>query len=192
MHDGATYAFRSAHFHAGASEHVIENTTGVLEMHMVFDKNPRLLSVISPPAEVADGDKASPAANTLVVAVLAKEAPQSSPWLAKLLRQFIEKAGEDGNGPGVRSEFNLEDVLERFDMSDVFVYSGSLTVPPCTEGVTWVVFRAAFEACRSDVDAIVRLQRGVNVRPLQEVNERTVTRYPRIPPPDSAPVSPSY
>jgi carbonic anhydrase len=52
-------------------------------------------------------------------------------------------------------------------------YSGSLTSPPCTEGVTWLVLRQAQEVSQSQLDRLRRLI-APNARPIQPRNGREI------------------
>ena len=52
-------------------------------------------------------------------------------------------------------------------------YAGSLTAPPCTEGVTWLVLRTPVEMAPAQIDAFARLYPH-DVRPVQLLNGRTV------------------
>lgn len=123
-----------------------------------------------------------PTTQTLVVAILAKRADESAEWISNLLKPFLAKAGADGRGPGILLDMDIATtMLAEFDSTDLFVYNGSLTTPPCTEGVTWVVLRSKCGIAPEDVDTITRLQKGVNVRPLQPTNDRRVIRFPRVP-----------
>lgn len=54
-------------------------------------------------------------------------------------------------------------------------YEGSLTTPPCTEGVAWHVLREVAEASTEQIDALERLTHA-NARPTQPVNGREVQR----------------
>ena len=56
-------------------------------------------------------------------------------------------------------------------IEDFYVYSGSLTTPPCTEGVTWMVYSAPMSISAEQADAFERLI-GPNARPLQAVHDR--------------------
>jgi len=53
----------------------------------------------------------------------------------------------------------------------VFRYRGSLTMPPCTENVDWVIFEQPIEASQSDID-VFKLIFPMNARPLQPINRR--------------------
>ena len=53
----------------------------------------------------------------------------------------------------------------------VFRYRGSLTMPPCTENVDWVVFEEPIEVAQADID-VFKLIFPMNARPLQPINRR--------------------
>ncbi|MEZ4873556.1 MAG: carbonic anhydrase family protein [Bdellovibrionales bacterium] len=53
---------------------------------------------------------------------------------------------------------------------------GSLTIPPCSEGVRWVVLNTA-KTMSSDQLAALKKYYENNNRPIQPLNGRTVTNY---------------
>lgn len=83
----------------------------------------------------------------------------------------------------------LTDVLP--DSEDYYMYSGSLTTPPCTEGVTWYIYTEplamgldALERLRRDLSPITSVVQGQleyepvgNHRPVQPLNDRAPLRY---------------
>jgi len=54
-----------------------------------------------------------------------------------------------------------------------YAYMGSVTAPPCTEGVTWYVLKTPVEISAKQIDAFARLYPH-DVRPLQPLNGRVV------------------
>jgi len=59
------------------------------------------------------------------------------------------------------------------NLNNYFKYSGSLTTPPCSEGVTWVVLKNPITIEKSDLAALSALE-GNNNRPLKPLNGRVV------------------
>ena len=53
-------------------------------------------------------------------------------------------------------------------------YNGSLTTPPCTEGVIWIVMKSPMTASKSQITAFKKVMRHDNNRPLQPLNGRIV------------------
>jgi carbonic anhydrase len=56
---------------------------------------------------------------------------------------------------------------------DYYTYQGSLTTPPCSEGVTWFVLKSPVSIANSDIAAFARLY-PLNARPAQPLNGRTI------------------
>jgi carbonic anhydrase len=54
-----------------------------------------------------------------------------------------------------------------------YAYTGSLTAPPCTEGVTWFVLKTPVEISAEEINAFAKLYPH-DVRPLQPLNGRVV------------------
>ena len=52
-------------------------------------------------------------------------------------------------------------------------YQGSLTTPPCSEGVTWIVFSEPHQLSKQQIDDFVAIVNGNN-RPVQPLGERKV------------------
>jgi len=88
------------------------------------------------------------------------------------------------------------------DIRDYYHYRGSLTTPPCSEGVLWHVFKTPITFSREQVEIIISAMRsleaaslfGYTNRPVQPLNGRTVNLgYPSPPVPEgSEPLEAQY
>ena len=56
---------------------------------------------------------------------------------------------------------------------DYYTFQGSLTTPPCSEGVTWFVLKAPVKIADIEVAAFAKLY-PLNARPVQPLNGRTI------------------
>lgn len=63
------------------------------------------------------------------------------------------------------------------EADEYYGYSGSLTTPPCSEGLRWHVMSETIEASREQIDFFVELLHdGHNARPIQDLNGRSVIK----------------
>jgi carbonic anhydrase len=58
-----------------------------------------------------------------------------------------------------------------------YTFMGSLTEPPCTEGVRWIVMRTPVQMSRNQLETFGRLYE-MNARPVQPVNGRLIKEVP--------------
>jgi|TARA_R110002124_G_scaffold91842_1_gene233630 carbonic anhydrase len=132
------------HFHA-PSEHTLNGTAYPLEIHFV-NRN-------------ADGALA-------VVGVFVGEG-KTNPALAALLAAVPAQEGETGvTRPGVYPALLLPEDRH------YFAYAGSLTTPPCTEGVRWNVLSTPIEASADQIAALSAAL-GRSNRAVQPMNARS-------------------
>ena len=54
-----------------------------------------------------------------------------------------------------------------------YTYMGSLTTPPCSEGVLWLVLKTPVQVSREQVGVFGRLY-AMNARPVQPANGRLI------------------
>jgi carbonic anhydrase len=95
--------------------------------------------------------------------------------------QRVQKQGSNFTLTG--SQITLDDMLPN-DLGKFFKYSGSLTTPPCSESVTWFVFKEItgislkqiqyFREIMTMNEEHVFVPIGHNVRSLQKLRKRDV------------------
>ncbi len=140
------FALMQFHFHS-PSEHTVDGRSYAMEMHFVH------------------GDKAGALA---VVGILVEEG-EENPVLKKL-RHFVPgHAGESSEPPEGIEETNLIPVSH-----DYFYYSGSLTTPPCSEGVSWMIMKNPIHASAEQIASFKTLLGPVSNRPVQPQNSRMI------------------
>lgn len=67
---------------------------------------------------------------------------------------------------------NARDLMP--DNKDYFRYEGSLTMPPCAEGISWYIFKEPIEASAEQINLIKGVVGGDNARPLQRRGNRLI------------------
>jgi carbonic anhydrase len=147
--DGAAWPLLQLHFHA-PSEHSLDGLHYPLEMHLVHA-----------------GPDGKPA---LVVGIFLVQGGDS-PALAPLFRSLPKEKGARRDDPA--AAIDLAKVLP--DDRTYLTYEGSLTTPPCTEGIRWYVLRSPIGISGESLGAFVTLPRMTPTnRPAQPLAGRKV------------------
>jgi carbonic anhydrase len=146
--DGIAFELKQFHFHS-PSENRVSGKAYPLEAHLVH----------------ADKD-----GNLAVVAVFFQEGP-ANPALGAVWAQMPKAPGQKNAAPPALSAAALLPANR-----DYWRYNGSLTTPPCTEGVRWIVMKHAGTVSKEQVAAFGATLGFANNRPVQAVNARPVLR----------------
>ena len=150
--NGKPYKLRQFHFH-DPSEHHIDGDTYPMEMHLVHQD-----------------DKG----HTLVLGILmafGKENQVFSRAGASLKEQTGHRLPPKVGEISTDVPFNVMDLLP--SNTHHFSYHGSLTTPPCSEGVQWIVLKTPLEISKVQGERFVTTI-GPNARPLQSLGEREI------------------
>lgn len=74
-------------------------------------------------------------------------------------------------------------LVERVDLSALFPtdhhyyrFSGSLTTPPCSEGLRWFIMKQPVQISQSQLKVIQDALKGSNNRPVQPLNGRVIVQ----------------
>ena len=141
------YFLAQFHFHA-PSEHKFQGEHYAMEMHLVHVNVKRELAVVG---------------------VFIEQGQTSIP-LQRLFQDMPSSANQTVDIEN--AALNVSDVLP--NGKSYYRYSGSLTTPPCSEGVKWFVLRNAIEASEEQIAKFSRVI-GYNARPSQPLNQRVVS-----------------
>jgi len=145
--NGDQYNLVQFHFHEPA-EHTIKGVRYPLVIHMVHKNK--------------EGKFA-------VVAIMAKESKgnnETFDFLDKFLPIKVNETIE------VKDVFNLKEVLP--DNQAYYTYTGSLTTPPCTEGVQWFIFKNSVDVSLKMIEDLRKIMPINNFRDIQQLNGRVI------------------
>jgi carbonic anhydrase len=143
--NGKVYDLKQFHFHT-PSEHTVNSNHTALEMHLVHQS--------------ADGQLA-------VVGVMLNgggDNPAYAPVFDNLPAQKSEPAAVSG------VTLNADTLLPQ--ERTYYRYNGSLTTPPCSEGVQWLLMNTPVQLADAQVSAFQQIIHE-NARPIQAINERS-------------------
>ena len=87
----------------------------------------------------------------------------------------IVKTMPAAEGPAVKADANIDPRSMLPHSLSYFRYPGSLTTPPCSEVVEWLLLTAPIQVSAADVAAFAKLY-PMNARPVQKDNRRYVLR----------------
>ncbi|MCF8244250.1 MAG: carbonic anhydrase family protein [Saprospiraceae bacterium] len=142
------YTLGQFHFHA-KSEHQVGGNHAPLEAHLVCRNVWK---------------------NEYIVLGVMFEEGASNPFLA----QFVDHLPTDITQPPYVNDdllYNAFDLLPA--NKSYFTYSGSLTTPPCSETVTWIMMENKVQATAAEIEAFTKLLNH-NYRPVQPLNGRVI------------------
>jgi carbonic anhydrase len=153
---GKTYATKQFHFHT-PSEHMIDGITYPMEMHIVNvlkdsdqKKNPQLL----------------------VIGLLFKMGRENT-FIKEFLNAIPREEGKDTLRPGTVRFEDLFQNLPKKEEAGYYSYNGSLTTPPYSETVHWIVKKYILEASPEQITAIEKME-GDNARHVRALYARKV------------------
>lgn len=145
--DGHVYKLLQFHFHS-PSENRINGRAFPLEAHLVH----------------ADQD------GKLAVIAVMFEQGRDNDVLDKVWKYMPVKANATMDAPFVT--VNAMDLLPA--SKECYVFEGSLTTPPCTEGVRWMVLKEPVTISADQIREFQQTMHHANNRPVQPLNGRTV------------------
>lgn len=144
---GASYHLNKVDFHH-MSEHTLDGKRTPLEAQLMFKgQNGRILAM----------------------AILFKASKHENAFLDKIGWFKL---------PGIAGKFNtlnrldLQQLVGRLEKQHFYLYQGSLTAPPCTQGVLWIVFKNPLEMSYRQSGIFPFIS---NTRPTQHLAGRKVT-----------------
>jgi carbonic anhydrase len=142
--DGVEYPFMQIHFHA-PSEHTIEGKHFDAEVHFVHKRADGKLAVIGVMIEKSEAENKAWKPYTDSLAIL--------------------------EGSTVEVDIDWNGMLPA--KRDTYRYQGSLTTPPCSEGVTWVLMQNPVKLSAAQIKDFQNAY-DHNNRPLQEIGSRVI------------------
>ena len=143
--DGKRFELVQFHFHT-PSEHTVDGKSYPMELHLVHQAADRNLAVIG--------------------VILVEGGPNAT--LARFWERLPKQPGEVDTGQSIE----VKDLLPR-STDDYFTYAGSLTTPPCTESVRWIVLQQPISIARAQVEKF-RAVFPNNARPVMPIGARSI------------------
>lgn len=145
--DGVRYDLQQFHFHHG-SEHTVDGVRLPLELHLVHRGHGGALAVVGVLFEEGE-------ANGALASVWAQLPPEPAASIV------------------VPDSLDLSALLPT--CRTTWRYRGSLTTPPCAEGVAWVILTEPLTLSAAQVDTFAAVHPN-NYRPVQPLGERVLVR----------------
>jgi carbonic anhydrase len=144
--DGKAYTLKQFHFHR-PSEHTIEGKASEMELHLVHADADGKLAVVGVMLDLG-------AVNTAL-----------EPVWAKLPTEADAKEA-------LSAPFDAATLLPAKHAA--YRYQGSLTTPPCSEGVEWSVLQEKATLSEEQAHAFGAIFTGGNARPVQDLGSRAL------------------
>eukprot|EP01018_Ginkgo_biloba_P012139 Gb_11566 [translate_table: standard] len=152
--DGTNFTLMQCHWHS-PSEHTVNGQRYPLELHMLHMTHDNL---------------------TAVVGILYKYGRRDT-FLAELMNEIASI----GDMETTEEELGIVDPRHiKLGSRKYYRYVGSLTTPPCTEGVIWTIVKKVRTVSRQQVRALIHSVHddfAQNARPTQHTNGRIIQLY---------------
>jgi carbonic anhydrase len=145
---GHTFELKQFHFHS-PSENTINGKSFPLEAHYVH----------------ADKD-----GNLAVIAVMFNEGDAN----AELAKVWAHMPGNAGEKQILSTKVRAGKLLP--EDRDYYRFNGSLTTPPCSEGVLWLVMDDANTASKGQIEKFATTMSFANNRPVRPINARLIVK----------------
>ena len=146
--NGHEFELKQFHFHS-PSENTIEGNSYPMEAHFVHADN--------------EG-------NLAVIAVMFKTGKKNG----ELEKAWAHMPGNSGEKYTLPKSVDANLLLPH-DRS-YYRFNGSLTTPPCSEGVLWLVMKYYHTASKEQIDKFSHTMHHPNNRPIQPVNARVILK----------------
>ncbi|MBF6641977.1 carbonic anhydrase family protein [Flavobacterium sp. J49] len=146
--DGVTYNFLQFHYHTH-SEHEIDGNTDQMEIHLVHQ---------------------DPVTSNLAVIAIMLNATSATDntFIQSYLQNF---PSEEDIEVATSTSLNLNAILPA--NKNYYTYTGSLTTPPCSQGLKWIILKEKMAVSSSQLNAFQE-RHDINARPIQPLNGRIV------------------
>ncbi|MEQ9893271.1 carbonic anhydrase [Pectobacterium aroidearum] len=144
--DNETFTLQQFHFHA-PSENEIDGKQFPLEGHFVYKD----------------------ASGALTVIALMFQEGAANPQLATAWQQIPAQVNQ---AEEVRTPIAIQSLLPT--SLNYYRFSGSLTTPPCSEGIRWLVLDHPVTASTEQINQFRSVMHHANNRPIQPLNGRVI------------------
>jgi carbonic anhydrase len=145
-YNGTAYKFVQLHLHR-ASEHKIDGEGAEMELHCVHQDS---------------------LGNLMVIAFMIEEGAESP-----LLKQILNHVPDQKMREMTHSDVLVDLLALQPEDRAYYTYSGSLTTPPCSAAVQFLVYKKALTASRSQINEFASHYHH-NARPVQPINNRII------------------
>lgn len=153
---GADFRLVQFHMHT-PSEHHVDGEYFPLEVHMVHQAVgtfPPLLHTPTQTTQTHTNPHAADETQIAVMALLFQLSPSGSDPLISSLTPSLSSIQTPGSKVDIPAGVDFTSAMARMESSDILQYSGSLTTPPCAEGVTFLVVKEPLALGVEDYNAI--------------------------------------
>ncbi|SET54212.1 carbonic anhydrase [Thorsellia anophelis] len=178
-HDGLAFEYQPAMITFVNNGHTVQANLNDSQNSIILDNKPfQLLQfhLHTPSEEAIDGRHSdmvihfvhSNEDKTLAVVGLLFDIGEENPALEPLLAALPKESGDNNT---LAEPFDIKSLLP--ENKDYYSFMGSLTTPPCSEGVHWQVLKqhvTLSEAQLEQIKAVV----SPNARPIQPLNDREI------------------